>query len=515
MKKNVIFIGLCMMMLSCQTNIDNSQAITLEGLLHEMVSYNTIAQYPAISYKAAQVSSYDRRSVSPDSLNWFANGDGFGYERLDTINGRVEKVLFDKEGPGVVTRFWMTTNDKRGTIRIYLDGQQEPEVEVPAFDMSRFPVSVGQALALRHTHYKENMEETGGTTFFLPIPYASQCKITFEEPDMKVLKPRYYHIGYRIYPADTQVQTFTLEDLRQHQDLLNQVNEKLLHPVTSKAGEHHALEVENKGSMLLEGNNQAINSIILSLDAMPEDSYANVMNEVNIQLLFDGKVSADCSLANFFSGGTDGPVTECWYFNSDGKGNMESRWVMPYQHTAEIRLVNPKHLPFKAKLEAYTNDYKRDANTLYFHAQTKQEDNIPTYSDVSSPDMIDWNFATLNGRGVYCGDLLALDNHCPDWYGEGDEKIWVDDDASFPSFFGTGTEDYYNCSWAPVVVFQTPFGGAPRADEESSHGMNAFFRTRNLDVIPFSQRLKFDIEMMSWHDGSVDYRATVFWYGDL
>ena len=147
MKKNVIFIGLCMMMLSCQTNIDNSQAITLEGLLHEMVSYNTIAQYPAISYKAAQVSSYDRRSVSPDSLNWFANGDGFGYERLDTINGRVEKVLFDKEGPGVVTRFWMTTNDKRGTIRIYLDGQQEPEVEVPAFDMSRFPVSVGQALA--------------------------------------------------------------------------------------------------------------------------------------------------------------------------------------------------------------------------------------------------------------------------------------------------------------------------------------------------------------------------------
>lgn len=32
---------------------------------------------------------------------------------------------------------------------------------------------------------------------------------------------------------------------------------------------------------------------------------------------------------------------------------------------------------------------------------------------------------------------------------------------TFPSFMGTGTEDYYNCSWAPVVPFATPFGRAP------------------------------------------------------
>jgi hypothetical protein len=32
------------------------------------------------------------------------------------------------------------------------------------------------------------------------------------------------------------------------------------------------------------------------------------------------------------------------------------------------------------------------------------------------------------------------------WWGEGDEKIWVDGEA-FPSIFGTGTEDYYAYSW--------------------------------------------------------------------
>ena len=70
---------------------------------------------------------------------------------------------------------------------------------------------------------------------------------------------------------------------------------------------------------------------------------------------------------------------------------------------------------------------------------------------------------------------------------------------------GTGTEDYYNCSWAPVVPFATPFGGAPRADEASSHGYNTFVRTRNLDVIPFGQRLQFDLEMLSWNPGAVSY----------
>lgn len=53
-----------------------------------------------------------------------------GFERLDTIRGRVEKVLFDEKGPGAITRIWMTTNDKRGTLRFYFDGADTPEIEI-------------------------------------------------------------------------------------------------------------------------------------------------------------------------------------------------------------------------------------------------------------------------------------------------------------------------------------------------------------------------------------------------
>lgn len=175
-------------------------------------------------------------------------------------------------------------------------------------------------------------------------------------------------------------------------------------------------------------------------------------------------------------------------------------------------------------ISAHTADVSMEVGTaplpwggrsLYFHASWRQQTGLPVYERPDDDaNCREWNFATLTGRGIYKGDVLTLYNHSRAWYGEGDEKIWVDDDV-FPSHFGTGTEDYYNSSWAPVVIFQTPFGGAPRADQASSHGYNTFFRTRNLDGIPFSSLLRFDIELLSWVRGTVDYATTVYWYGDM
>ena len=64
--------------------------ITFSSLLDEMVDYEESARFPAIPFSCRQESSYDRRSVHPDSAGWFANNDGFGIIRVDTINGRKE-----------------------------------------------------------------------------------------------------------------------------------------------------------------------------------------------------------------------------------------------------------------------------------------------------------------------------------------------------------------------------------------------------------------------------------------
>ncbi len=171
-----------------------NRIITIESLLDEMISFDESANYPVIQYIAKQTSSHDRRSIAPDKEGWFANDDGSGYERIDTIKGRIEKVLFEQNGPGVITRIWLSASSKTGTLRFYFDGGTEPTIIIPAYDMQRFPLKIKYGLSFTHTHYNSDLDKTGGNTFFLPIPYQKSCRITFEEPDYKLKIPRYYLI---------------------------------------------------------------------------------------------------------------------------------------------------------------------------------------------------------------------------------------------------------------------------------------------------------------------------------
>lgn len=115
--------------------------ITVETLLEEMTSYDKMTRYPALPYRSMQQSSYDRRSVSPDRPGWFANDDGEGFIRLEEHDGRKEKVLFEDEGPGAITRIWLTTFGSIHTIlRFYFDGKDEPGWVVPSYDLQKFGV---------------------------------------------------------------------------------------------------------------------------------------------------------------------------------------------------------------------------------------------------------------------------------------------------------------------------------------------------------------------------------------
>lgn len=75
------------------------------------------------------------------------------------------------------------------------------------------------------------------------------------------------------------------------------------------------------------------------------------------------------------------------------------------------------------------------------------------------PNTDDLNLGVQEKGGA--GDTLALFNPVTTWYGEGDEKIWVDGE-SFRSSLGTGMEDYYDFSFAPRGLMQTPFANQVR-----------------------------------------------------
>ena len=88
-----------------------------------------------------------------------ANNDGYGIVCTDTVDGRVERVMFDEKGPGAITRIWITTVDKRGTWRFYFDGESTPGWIVPAYDLMRFGIPrLGRGLLQPHTSYTTGRE---------------------------------------------------------------------------------------------------------------------------------------------------------------------------------------------------------------------------------------------------------------------------------------------------------------------------------------------------------------------
>jgi hypothetical protein len=90
-----------------------------------MIDSDNMAKYRDPYFECSQASSYDRRSVNPDSVGWFANADRSNFIRTEENNGLVEQLLIDTDGPGAIVRFWATfaNYEKKGVLRFYFDGE--------------------------------------------------------------------------------------------------------------------------------------------------------------------------------------------------------------------------------------------------------------------------------------------------------------------------------------------------------------------------------------------------------
>ncbi len=121
------------------------------------------------------------------------------------------------------------------------------------------------------------------------------------------------------------------------------------------------------------------------------------------------------------------------------------------------------------------------------------------------------NFVEVKGQGVYVGDTLTVFNGADAWWGEGDEKVFVDGEA-FPSHIGTGSEDYFGYAWCRPEFFASPFHAQPTGAGNLTSGFSVNSRYRSLDAIPFTTSLKFDMELWHWADTVVNYAPATFWY---
>ena len=231
----------------------------------------------------------------------------------------------------------------------------------------------------------------------------------------------------------------------------------------------------------------------------------DLLRSTIVKMAFDGEETVWCPMGDFFGSGAGLNEMYSWYRMVWWCGRMDSTWIMPYKDSARITIANLGKEKIGVSLQGYTKPWKWDDRSMHFHATWRQERGIPTRP------YRDWNYVTIRGKGVYMGDTLALFNPVKDWWGEGDEHIWVDGEA-FPSHFGTGSEDYYGYAWGNPTLFQGPFSNQPRADGPGNMGHVTNTRTRSLDAIPFTKSLKTDIEIWHWADCKVNYAVTTYWY---
>jgi hypothetical protein len=500
MKRGAWIVGAVAMGLSAACD---AGSVTLESLLDEMTDRDAIARTPSPAYSCRQFSSYDRRADCPTNpATWYANGDQRQFLRIDEVGGRKEAVMMDAEGPGAIVRWWCTWKDPQGTLRIYIDDAPEPVVEGNDGAVISGGSLAGPPLSA---------ERSRGHNLYLPIPYARRCRVTWEGPDKG---PFYYQINYRSYAPGTQVESFSKAGLAAAGAKIAAVCAALTNTAGTVGGEpagslEGPLAPGAMREVAVDGAG-SVRGMTLKLAAADMDQ---ALRSTVIEIVSDGERTVWAPVGAFFGVGHSLRPYEGWYSDAAEDGTLTCRWVMPYARSAVVRLRNLGTAPVEVTVGRVTKGaWAWDDRSMHFHATWRQHADLMTQTNAGADHgAFDVNYVEVKGAGVYAGDSLTVDNSVRAWWGEGDEKIFVDGEA-FPSHFGTGTEDYYGYAWCFPAPFSAPFHAQPTGEGNSKPGMSVNSRWRSLDAIPFTKALKVDMELWHWKKTRVHYAPATFWY---
>lgn len=196
-------------------------------------------------------------------------------------------------------------------------------------------------------------------------------------------------------------------------------------------------------------------------------------------------------------------------------------WPMPFRKSIRVEVVN-QSTEKNINLLYYNIDWikksRLPAETPYFYARYRQE-----YPTVGGKDYL---ILETEGKGHYVGTVLAVRTRSPSWFGEGDEKIYIDGEKS-PSIWGTGTEDYFLSAWGLQSGINTPYFGTVYFDQWGIvGGHTSAFRWHLADPVVFNKKIRVTIEHYgwispdenlerrahSWNEREDDFASVAFWY---
>ncbi|MGQ9455747.1 MAG: glycoside hydrolase family 172 protein [Armatimonadota bacterium] len=221
----------------------------------------------------------------------------------------------------------------------------------------------------------------------------------------------------------------------------------------------------------------------------------------------------------------------------NGKG-FNCWWPMPFKSRAIVEVENQGTEPyshyFYIDCELYPS-VEAVEGLAYFHVQWRREADTKgwafeegkSYADRSiQEDPRFYNtsgehnyvICEVEGDGIYCGAHLDIDcfqRNPNDWYGEGDDMIFIDGEEWPPSLHGTGTEDWFHCAYCPTQEYNAPYHGVilySGNDDWRWKGKNTVYRYHIEDPIRFRRSIRVTIEHGHANKLANDYSSTAYYY---
>lgn len=246
-------------------------------------------------------------------------------------------------------------------------------------------------------------------------------------------------------------------------------------------------------------------------------------SELVLRMYWDGatRPAVETPVGDFFAAGFgQRAAIDSAAVAVEGGDAYNCYWPMPFFKSARIEIENQSAKPLNSLY--FHIDYLREESlppqTPYFCAQYRQE--FPTKSGR------DYQILDAEGRGHYVGTVLSARSRSPEWFGEGDEKFYIDGEKR-PSIWGTGTEDYVSNAWGMGLGTYPYFGVTILDGDPGMVGwLTTVYRWHVPDPIRFTRSLRVEIENAGWIStdelkegadcGHVerndDYATVAFWY---
>jgi hypothetical protein len=491
--------------------------ISVVTLLPEMAELGHLTRAPDPPFVSGLAASWDRRSKRPEEPEgWFANDDFITETQPNLVRveatpeGGKRYVLLDASGPGAVVRLWTAT--PAGTLRIYVDDDPRPVVEAPTADLLSGRVA---PFAPPFAHVVAR-----GYNLYFPFPYARRCLITIDSitsPDPFNGRPMakvYYQIGYRRYPpaAAGHIRPASAAELARAQAEIGRVG-AVLRDGAAPATLRGTRVIPVPDSVVTPERPVAIpltappgGGRIAELELVTDERAPDKLRATWLAISFDGDETVRAPLVDFFGTGPGLSAYRSLPMTVAADGRLSCRFPMPFRTGAVLSLSRSAPGGVRVDGRITVEAARFDDRTRLFHAGWRPRTMLPTRP------FRDWHVGEITGDGQLVGAALNVENPSgAGWWGEGDEKIRVDGEV-FPSWFGTGTEDYFGYAWSTTETFAHAYHAQTRAPAGGFPGLYAMNRFHVLDPIPFSRTLRFDLEIWHWSTTTIAVDATLYWY---